>query len=88
MDHWTYETITQLIQKRIDAKITDFFGYNVLHCYFQGLHFRSQGFILTTVFRFLLNCGCEISDAQTNDEIPLSPLCRNVNGEDLIEGIR
>ena len=64
---WTFEAITQLIHKGIDTKVTDIFGYNVLHYFCQGLRLHSQDLMLSTVLRFLLkNCGCKIN-AQTND---------------------
>ena len=85
---WTFEAITQLIHKGIDTKVTDIFGYNVLHYFCQGLRLHSQDLMLSTVLRFLLkNCGCKIN-AQTNDgETALTLFCRNAQEEDLFEGV-
>ena len=86
---WTFEVITQLIQKGINTKITDLFGYNVLHYYCQGLNLYSQGPMLGSVLRFLLNCCSNEVNAQTNDgETALSLFCQHAKEEDLIEGIR
>jgi len=76
--------ITKLVEKGIDPKVTDMFGYNALHCYCKLRCINFAG-----VVRYLIKtCGSDVN-AQTNDgETPLTLFCRNALSYDVVEGIR
>jgi len=63
----TLQVITRLVQKGINPKIQDAFGYNVLHYFCKALSSsHHQNTWMLDVIRFLLNSGCDVN-AQTND---------------------
>jgi ankyrin repeat protein len=79
--------ITLLVEKGIDPKISDMFGYNVLHYYCKAVDLRCLDFTAVIRYLIIINCGTDVND-QTNDgETALTLFSRNANSCNVVEGI-
>ena len=82
----TADVIKQLVQRGIDVKSQDSFGYNALH-YFCKMGSNLPHFLAVLNF-FVVDCRLDVN-TQTNDgETALTLLCGNAYGSSLLEGVK
>ena len=82
----TVDVIKQLVQRGIDVKFQDSFGYNALH-YFCKMDSYCEYF-LAVINYLVADCHLDVN-TQTNDgETALTLLCGNAYGSSLLEGVK